>query len=130
MSCIAAIRPWQGASADLAHLQAEAQGFLAAAGLAHRARFVPTDFFAQIESAADCYLLKFIIHDWNDADSVEILRHMAAAAAARNAVVLIIERLAPERIEERDSNVGVIRADIQMMAANGGMEREMARRGR
>ena len=112
----------QGASADLAYMEADAHAFLRDAGVAERSRFIPTDFFQAVEPGADGYLLKFIIHDWDDTDSVEILRN-TRAAAGRSGLVLIIEQIAPERVEASAQHATVIRGDIHMMVATGGMER-------
>jgi len=111
-----------GASADLAYMEPDARAFLRDAGVAERATFIPTDFFEAVEPGADCYLLKFIIHDWDDADSIEILRN-TRRAAGRDARVLIIEQIAPRRVEAGAKHVTVIRGDIQMMVSTGGMER-------
>lgn len=113
----------RGGSADLAYMESDARKFLRDAGVADRARFIPTDFFQAVEAGADGYLLKFIIHDWNEADSIEILRNTRAAAGA-NGLVLIIEQLAPERADARHTTV--MRGDIQMMVSTGGMERTQA----
>jgi len=115
----------EGASADLAYLESEAQSFLRDAGVADRARFIPTDFFASVASGADGYLLKFIIHDWNDADAIQILRNTRAAAGP-DGVVLVIEQIAPEHVECDPQQALVIRGDIHMLAATGGMERTAA----
>ncbi len=112
----------EGASADLAYLESDARRFFNEAGVAERARFIPTDFFASVAPGADCYLLKFIIHDWNDADAIQILRNTAVAAGARG-TVLIIEQIAPELVTCDAQQALVIRGDIHMLAATGGMER-------
>ena len=113
-----------GASADLAYMEADARAFLHAAGVAARSRFIPTDFFKSVEPGADCYLLKFIIHDWGDADCVEILRNTRIAAGP--GTVLIVEQIAPERVTATAQDATVIRGDIHMMVATGGMERTAA----
>jgi hypothetical protein len=115
----------RGASADLAYMEADARAFLLAAGVAERSRFIATDFFKSVEPGADCYLLKFIIHDWNDADCVEILRNTRVAAGA-NGLILIVEQIAPQRVEATVHDATVIRGDIQMLVATGGMERTAA----
>jgi len=112
----------RGASADLAYMESDARTFLRDAGVADRARFIPTDFFQAVEPGADCYLLKFIIHDWDDSDAIEILRHTRIAAGTQGRV-LIIEQLAPERVGSDERHVAVIRGDIQMMVSTGGKER-------
>jgi hypothetical protein len=110
----------RGASADLAYMESDARTFLREAGVAERASFIPTDFFKAVDPGADCYLLKFIIHDWDDSDSIEILRNTALAAGDLGRI-LIVEQLAPERAEP--AHASVIRGDIQMMVSTGGMER-------
>jgi hypothetical protein len=110
----------RGASADLAYMESDARTFLREAGVAERASFIPTDFFKAVDPGADCYLLKFIIHDWDDSDSIEILRNTALAAGDLGRI-LIVEQLAPERAEP--AHAPVIRGDIQMMVSTGGMER-------
>jgi len=111
-----------GASADLAYMESEALSFLRKAGVGGRSRFIPTDFFKSVEPGADCYLLKFIIHDWDDSDSIEILRNTRDAAGP-NGVVLIVEQIAPEKVEASPQHGTIIRGDIHMMVATGGMER-------
>jgi hypothetical protein len=111
----------EGATADLAYMEAEATAFLRRSGIAERARFIATDFFEQVPQGADGYLLKYIIHDWDDADCVQILRNTRAAAGS--APVLIVERIVPERIEPAPAHVTVICGDINMMVATGGLER-------
>lgn len=115
----------KGASADLAYMEPEATAFLRRSGLADRARFIPTDFFASVPAGADAYLLKYIIHDWSDADAAQILRNARAAAGDR-AVVLVIERMLPERVTRAPEHTGVVRGDIQMMVVTGGLERTEA----
>ncbi len=117
-----------GASADLAYMESDALAFLRDAGVAERSSFIPTDFFQSVAPGADCYLLKFIIHDWNDSDSIEILSN-TRKAAGRDGIVLIIEQIAPERVEATPQHTTVIRGDIHMMVATGGMERTVAEYG-
>jgi hypothetical protein len=42
---------------------------------------------------ADAYLLKSVIHDWDDRDALGILRRCRAAMTAAAARLLLIERL-------------------------------------
>jgi orsellinic acid C2-O-methyltransferase len=111
----------EGATADLAYMEPEAAAFLHRSGVAQRARFIPTDFFQSVPAGADCYLLKYIIHDWDDGDCVAILRNVRSAAGA--AAVLIIERIVAERTEQTPAHATVICGDINMMVATGGVER-------
>jgi hypothetical protein len=111
-----------GASADLAYMESDAIAFLRQAGVAERAKFIATDFFQSVPAGADCYLLKFIVHDWDDEDALVILRNTAFAAGDKG-TVLIIEQIMPERVAADPQHTTVVRGDIQMMVATGGMER-------
>lgn len=114
-----------GATADLGYMAADATAFLESAGVSDRARFLPTDFFDAVPSGFDVYLLKFIIHDWDDEDALAILKNLRAAMgdAAR---ALIVERIAPARATPDPDLEPVLRGDIQMMAVTGGVERTEA----
>jgi hypothetical protein len=112
----------RGASADLAYMEREALAFLHERGVADRGRFIATDFFEAVPAGADVYLLKYIIHDWDDADAIEILRN-TCRAAGRYGRVLVIERTIPERIEARREHATIACGDVNMMVATGGLER-------
>ena len=64
---------------DQTHVVAKAAPVLEAAGVADRCEVVAGDFFDAVP-AADAYLLKSILHDWDDAEATAIL----AAAGARS----------------------------------------------
>jgi O-methyltransferase domain/Dimerisation domain len=110
-----------GATADLAYMEPEATAFLQRSGVGQRAQFMPTDFFESVPAGADCYLLKYIIHDWDDRDCVTILRNVRSAGG--DAAVLIIERIVPERLGKTAAETTVICGDINMMVSTGGVER-------
>lgn len=65
---------------------------LAASGVADRGQAVPGDFFTSVPSGADAYLMKFILHDWDDERAVTILRN-CREAMTRNGRVLVVERV-------------------------------------
>jgi hypothetical protein len=115
----------RGATADLAYMEREALAFLHERGVAERGRFMATDFFEFVPAGADAYLLKYIIHDWDDADAIEILRNTCRAAGP-NGRVLVIERVIPERIEPRREHATIACGDVNMMVATGGLERTAA----
>ena len=101
---------------------AEAAGVLAAAGVTDRCEVVAGDFFATIPAGADIYVLANVLHDWDDARSVQILANCRKAMAA-DGRVLIVERLIPD--ESADA-VPVLLSDINMLVLTGGMERTNA----
>ena len=106
---------------DLPHAQAGAEAFLARAGLQARARFLPGDFFQSVPAGYDGYLMKFILHDWDDAQAIAILKSCRTAAAADSRLV-VLERLVPDPLEDRPAHRTVMQADMTMMAW-GGQER-------
>jgi len=112
----------RGTSADLLYLERDALAFFAGEGVADRARYVALDFFAAAPPKADVFLLKSVLHDWHDEAAIAILRHVAAAMDA-HARLLVVERLAPARAAADAAQHNVLRSDLQMLVATGGVER-------
>ena len=50
------------------------------------------DFFTSVPAGADAYILKYIIHDWDDERAIAILRRCRAAMGA-GATLLLIEHV-------------------------------------
>jgi hypothetical protein len=66
-----------------------------------------------------------VLHDWDDARSIEILRN-CRRAMARTGRVLIVERLIPE---DGSDPVPTLLSDINMLVLTGGKERTNAEYG-
>jgi hypothetical protein len=94
---------------------------LAKAGVADRCTVVGGSFFDSVPEGGDAYVMKSIIHDWNDEDSERILRNVRAAIAP-GGKLLLLESVLPER---PSSNLGVM-FDLEMMVALHGKERTRA----
>jgi O-methyltransferase domain/Dimerisation domain len=62
-------------------------------GVGDRCTYVPGDMFQEV-SPADAYMVKHVIHDWNDAECLQILSTMHRAAP-QHGRVLIIEKSSP-----------------------------------
>ncbi len=90
-------------------------------GVADRTEIVAGDFFADVPVEADIYLMKHIIHDWSDEQSVTILSNIAGSAKP-GAKLLLIETL----VEEKDvpSLSGLM--DLNMLAMTTGKERTVS----
>ncbi len=112
----------KGVLFDRPEVAAEAAGVLAAAGVTSRCEVVAGDFFAGVPEGADIYLLANVLHDWDDARSVQILASCRQAMAAGGRV-LIVERLIPA--DPADA-VPVLLSDLNMLVLTGGMERTTA----
>ena len=102
-------------------LEPAAQGaahLLSAASLGDRARFMAGDFFSAIPEGGDVYLMKSVLHNWDDAAAVRILRNCREAMAKR-ARLIVIERVIPAVTGPSEA----ILFDINMLVVLGGRER-------
>ena len=82
---------------------------------------VAGSFFESVPAGADAYVLKSIVHDWDDDHAVAILRTCAAALEGDARLLLV------ERDLDRDPIAPWI--DIQMLVMLGGRERTAAEYG-
>ncbi len=60
-----------------------------------RVEAVGGDFFASVPTGGDAYIMKHIIHDWDDEHSLKILRN-CHASMTENGKVLVVEMVIPE----------------------------------
>lgn len=94
-----------------------------AAGLIERCRLVAGDFFQKVPAGGDAYILKWIIHDWDDERSVAILRN-CHAAMSNGGRLLLVERLIPEKVRSSATpGQEPAFADLNMLVLTGGRER-------
>jgi len=110
---------------DQPAVAADARAAIAAAELAGRCEAVGGDFFAAVPAGGDAYLLKYVLHDWDDARCTAILRacRRAVPAAGR---VLVIELQVPPG----DGPSFAKSQDVNMLVnAGGGRERTAAEYG-
>ena len=87
-------------------------------GVSERVEQVSGDFFARVPAAADVYMMKSIIHDWDDERAIMILRNVNEAMK-REGRVLLIEVVVPEGNEPHLSKL----VDLEMLVSPGGVER-------
>jgi hypothetical protein len=86
-------------------------------GLEARCTYVPGDMFKRVPTA-DAYVLKRILHDWNDAECVEVLSNMRTSASDKGRA-FIIEQVVPGPDTPHFSKL----YDIHMMCWGTGRER-------
>lgn len=111
---------------DLPHVADAAQSRIAASGLSDRCDAIGGDAFVEVPSGADAYVLKGVIYDWEDKEAIAILR-TCRAAMSKDARLLLIERILPERINHDDaSTMAKFIHDINMFVNPGGRERTEA----
>jgi SAM-dependent methyltransferase len=92
----------------------------AALGLAERSRVLAGDFFASVPEA-DLYLLKHVLHDWNDGQGVRILENCRRAMRPGGRVI-VVERLCGEIGEPGLAPL----TDLNMMVLLTGRERSLS----
>lgn len=108
----------RGTLVDLPETAARARAHLAGLGLDGRCEVVGQSFFDPLPAGADAYLLNRVIHDWDDAGAIAILRR-CAEAAGRTGRVLVIEF---HGAAGRDS-AAFAEMNLRMLVLTGGRER-------
>lgn len=86
-------------------------------GVVARCRYLGGDMFEEVPHA-DCYILKWILHNWNDEDCHRILSTIHANAPSE-ARLFVLETVVPGRSISHDAK----RLDVTMMTQVGGRER-------
>jgi len=108
----------RGVLFERSHVLTRARQRLADVGCADRCDFVAGDFTDFVPEGGDIYVLSRILHDWDDQQCAEILRHCAASMPA-GARLLLVERLLPT---DGTSSLAVP-WDLHMLCNVGGRER-------
>jgi hypothetical protein len=106
----------QGVLFDLPHV---VQGASLAQDLKERIEIVGGDFFQSVYTGGDVYILSTVIHDWDDAAAVKILRNVHAAMPDSGILLL------SENVVEPDNQPSPAKfLDINMLVmTEGGRER-------
>ncbi len=84
-------------------------------GLADRCEVVGGDFFAAVPAGADAYMMKHIIHDWDDDKAIAILRNCRAAMGEDGALLVIEIVVTPPGVPSFSKLL-----DLEMLALAGG----------
>jgi orsellinic acid C2-O-methyltransferase len=119
----------RGIVLDLPHSVEGARSRLQAAGVEARCEIRGGSFFDAVPAGADAYLLKNVLHDWNDERAGAILRNCRRAMGARTgagaARLIILEQVVPESVQATREHAAATRMDLTMMMG-GGCERTAA----
>ena len=110
---------------DQPHVVERARPALDAAGIGDRITVAGGSFFDAVPSGADAYLLKHVIHDWNDDDAARILRNVRAVTPATGKL-LIVEGVYPARVDRSLDSRGAAANDVNMLVVTGGRQRSRA----
>ncbi len=105
----------RGVLFDQPHVVAGAGPVLAAAGVAERCEVVGGSFFETVPVGADAYVLKAILHDWEDGDCLRVLRACREAAAHGAALLVVEQELGPPNEAPTPKF-----SDLNMLVAPGG----------
>jgi len=98
----------------------EAVSLIEAAGVSDRCQRVSGDFFRAVPRGGDAYILKNIIHDWDDDQAIAILKNIGVAFESRtDGRVILLESVIPPG---NQPDFGKL-LDIEMLLMPGGRER-------
>ena len=112
----------RGVLFDLPEVIEGARAALAARGLADRCALVGGSFFDAVPSGGDGYIMKWILHDWDDAACHTILRNIRSVIPPDGRVV-VVDRLTPERVTDDASLRVNLLMDLNMLVTHTGRER-------
>lgn len=108
----------KGVLFDLPEVIEGAPALLKREGVAERVELATGDFFESVPSGVDAYIMKFIIHDWDDERAVKILKNINSAAPDEGRL-LLVEMVVPEDNGPHFSKI----QDLEMLVSPGGVER-------
>jgi hypothetical protein len=103
---------------DQPQIAASAAGVFASAGLAQRCQAIGGDFFQAVPGTGDAYVMKSVLHDWNENGATEILRSCRRAIPA-TAILLAIERVVGPPNQDPSGKF----FDLNMLVQYGALER-------
>jgi hypothetical protein len=108
----------RGVLFDQPQVVASADNLFASAGLGQRCQVVAGSFLESVPKGGDVYLMKAILHDWDDRASIDILQ-TCRRAMSPTATLVVIERVLgpPNEIPEGKFS------DLNMMIQYGALER-------
>jgi hypothetical protein len=108
----------QGILFDLPGVVERAKPNLQAAGVADRCQVIGGSFLGAVPTGADAYLMRHVIHDWDDENSAKILKNIYRSMG-KDGKLLIAEYVIPP-----DNMPSVARgSDLVMLVISGGQER-------
>ena len=104
---------------DQPHVIEDARQIIDAAGVGDRCELVGGRFFDAVPAGGDAYILRNIIHDWEDDQAVAILTNCRRAMATGARVVLVELYLAADP----QAALPALYSDLEMLVTVGGRER-------
>jgi len=108
----------RGVLFDLEHVITGARPVIDQAGLANRCPTTTGDFFKAVPKGGDAYIMKHIIHDWDDDRAIAILKNIRTAMNPGGRVILLESVVAPGGQPDFAKII-----DLEMLMMPGGRER-------
>lgn len=106
---------------DLASVTEGARELLQAEGVADRCTIEPGSFFDAVPRGGDAYVMRAIIHDWEESKALQILRNIHEAMKP-DSTLLLVELVLPDDDSPHPGKL----IDLEMLANIGGRERTAA----
>jgi hypothetical protein len=103
---------------DLEHVLAGARPIIESRGLAGRCRTIAGDFFKNVPEGGDAYIMKHIIHDWDDERATAILKNIRASMNRGGRLILLESVVAAGNQPDFAKLI-----DLEMLLLPGGRER-------
>jgi hypothetical protein len=95
-------------------------------GLASKCRLIAADLLAAVPAGAEVYMLKHVLHGYDDAQAVRILKNCRCAMPS-DGHILVIEFVLPNMVNHIDPDLErCLMSDLNMLAVTGGKERTEA----
>jgi hypothetical protein len=108
----------RGTLFDQPNVVTRAKDILAARGVIERCNIESGSFFDTVPDGGDAYLMRVVIHDWEDDEAIAILK-VCRRAMGQTAKLLLIERLVAPPNELPATKF----SDLNMLVSPGGRER-------
>ena len=107
----------EGATLEAAKARFENETF------SSRCSLLPADLIRSVPPGADVYMLKHVLHGYQDADAITILKN-CRAVIPEDGTLLVIEFVLPSLVSHADPHLEVrLMSDLNMLAVTGGKER-------
>ncbi|MGA2600237.1 MAG: methyltransferase [Bryobacteraceae bacterium] len=92
-------------------------------GLADRCKPIAADLLKEVPAGADIYMLKHVLHGYDDKAAIEILTNCRRVLPAEGRI-LVIEFILPDVVDSADPSLEQrLMSDLNMLAVTGGKER-------
>lgn len=109
----------EGTLFDIEPTAVMAEDFIRNRGLADRCKVVGGDFFVEVPVGYDAYIVKSVVHDWNDAKATAILKQCRNAMTDNSRLLIIEEVVVPGQMLNNPNRF----VDLDLMVHLGGKER-------